>query len=91
MCPDNYYQLFTLHAIMTTVPIFLVHGLLIGKSSEEYNLFFEKVLVQDNFQPESIMTDFETVTIKSVKDMLPNVLYKGRLQSTHSKLIEIIS
>ena len=76
---------------MTNVPIFLVHGLLIGKSSEEYNLFFEKVLVQDNFQPESIMTDFETVTIKSVKDMLPNVLYKGMLQSTHSKLIEIIS
>ena len=91
MCPDNYFQLFTLHAIMTNVPIFLVHGLLIGKSSEEYNLFFEKVLVQDNFQPESIMTDFETVTIKSVKDMLPNVLYKGMLQSTHSKLIEIIS
>ena len=55
----------------------LVYGLVIGQSDQDYNLFFEKVLKQDNFQPESIMTDFETGTIKSVKDMLPNVLHKG--------------
>ena len=83
VCPDNYYQLFTLHAMMTNVIIPLVYGLLIGKSSEDYNLFFEKVLAQDNFQSESIVTDFETGTIKSIKDMLPNVLYKGIFQSTH--------
>ena len=83
MCADNYYQLFTLHAMMTNVTIPLVHGLLIGKSSEDYNLFFEKVLAQDNFQTESIMTYFETGTIKSVKDMLPNGLHKGMLQSTY--------
>ena len=80
---DNCYQLFTLHVIITNVTIPLVYGLLIGKSSEDYNLFFEKVLAQDNFQSESIMNDFETGTIKSVKDMLPNVLYKGMLQFTH--------
>ena len=83
MRPDNYYQLFTLHAMKTNVTISLVYGLLIGKSSEDYNLFFEKVLAKDNFQSESIMTDFETGTIKSVKDTLPNVLHKGMLQSTH--------
>ena len=77
MCPDDYYQLFTLHATMTNAIIPLVYGLLIGKSAEDYNLFFEKVLEQDNFLPESIMTDFETGTIKSVKDMLPNILHKG--------------
>ncbi|CAF1345379.1 unnamed protein product [Rotaria sordida] len=77
VCPDNYYQLFTLHAMMTNAIIPLVYGLLIGKSAEDYNSFFEKVLVQDNFQPESIMTDFETGTIKSVREMLPNVLHKG--------------
>ena len=63
--------------MMTNVIIPLVYGLLIGKSTTNYNLFFEKVLGQDNFQPESIMTDFETGTIKSVKEMLPNVLHKG--------------
>ncbi|CAF2052943.1 unnamed protein product [Rotaria magnacalcarata] len=57
----------------------LVYGLLIGKSTNDYNLFFEKVLEQDNFQPDSIMIDFETGTIKSVKEMLPNVLHKGCL------------
>ena len=70
---------------MTNAIIPLVYGLLIGKSSEDYNLFFEKVLEQDNFQPESIMTDFETGTIKSVKDMLPNVVHKGTFLSISEK------
>ncbi|CAF1516016.1 unnamed protein product [Rotaria sordida] len=65
--------------MMTNAIIPLVYGLLIGKSAQDYNSFFEKVLVQDNFQPESIMTDFETGTIKSVREMLPNVLHKGCL------------
>ncbi|CAF2833416.1 unnamed protein product [Rotaria sp. Silwood2] len=77
VCLDDYYRLFTLHAMMTNATIPLVCGLLIGKSSQDYNLFFDKVLAQDNFQPKSIMTDFETGTIKSVKDMLSNVLHKG--------------
>ena len=70
---------------MTNAIIPLVYGLLIGKSSEDYNLFFEKVLEQDNFQPESIMTDFETGTIKSVRDMFPNVVHKGTFLSISEK------
>ena len=62
---------------MTNTIIPLVYGLLIGKSADDYNLFFQKVLKQDSFQPESITTDFESGTIKSVKEMLPNVLHKG--------------
>ena len=77
VCPDDYYQLFTLHAMMTNAIILLVCGLLIGKSSDDYNQFFEKLFEQDNFQTESIMTDFETGTIKSIKEMLPDVLQKG--------------
>ncbi|CAM4850658.1 unnamed protein product, partial [Rotaria magnacalcarata] len=79
VCLDEFYQLFTLHAMMKNSIIPLVYGLLIGKSTNDYNLFFEKVLEQDNFQPDSIMIDFETGTIKSVKEMLPNVLHKGCL------------
>ena len=85
MCPDDYYQLFTLHAMMTNAIIPLVYGLLIGKSSEDYNLFFAKGLVQDNFEPESIMTDFETGTMKSVREMLPNVIHKGTFLYIHKK------
>ncbi|CAF3452497.1 unnamed protein product [Rotaria socialis] len=72
MCPDDFYQLFTLHATMTDTIIPLVYGLLIGKSTNGYHLFFEKIFEQDDFQPESIMTAFETGTIKSAKEKLPN-------------------
>ena len=71
--------------MMTNAIIPLVYGLLIGKSSNDYNFFFQKILEQDNFQPDSIMTDFETGTIKSVKEMLPNVLHKGNFSSIHEK------
>lgn len=68
--------------MMKNAAIPLVYDLLIGKSHTDYNLFFDKVMEQDNFQPESIMTDFETGTIKSVSDKLPNVLHKGNFQCT---------
>ena len=67
---------------MTNTTVSLVYGLLI-KSTDNYNLFFEKALKQDNLQPESIMTDFETDTIKSVRQRTPKVLHKGMFSSTH--------
>ena len=70
---------------MTNAIILPVYGLLIGKKHDDYNQFFEKIFEQANFQPESIMTDFESGTIKSVKDMLPNVLHKGNFSSIHKK------
>ncbi|CAF0963335.1 unnamed protein product [Didymodactylos carnosus] len=79
VCPDDFYQLFTLHALMTPLMIPLVYGLLIDKSAADYNKFFEKILDEDNFDPESILTDFETGTIKLIKEMFPNVLHKGCL------------
>ena len=53
--------------MMTNAIMPLIGGLLSGKNSQDYNLLFEKVLAQGIFQAESIMTDFETSTIKSVK------------------------
>lgn len=60
----------------TIIP--LVYGLLIGKSADNYDDFFEKVLEQDDFRPETILTDFEAGTIKSVKGILPNATHKGK-------------
>ena len=76
--PDNYYQLFTLHAMMNNIIMRLFYELLISKSVEDYNLFFQKVLEQDSFLPESLVIDFESSTIKLVKETLPNVLHKGQ-------------
>ena len=50
--------------MMTNATFHLVFGLLIGKDSGDYNELFRKLLEQDNFQPESIMTDFESSAIK---------------------------
>ena len=63
---------------MTTI-ISLVYSLLISKSANDYNTFFEKILEQDDFGPESILTDFETGAIKSVKEMLPNIFHNGTI------------
>ena len=48
-------------------------------TADDYNLFLGKVLEQETFQPESIMADFGSATIKSVEEMLPNVLHKGKI------------
>jgi hypothetical protein len=79
VCPKDFYQLFTLHALMAGTAVPLVYALLIGKKTDDYNIFFEKVFEQDNFNPESILTDFEAGSLKSVRDMLPNILHKGKI------------
>lgn len=50
----------------------LVYVLLIGKSTDNYNDFFEQLLLQHDFQPESILVDFESATLKSIKTNFPN-------------------
>ncbi|CAF4933851.1 unnamed protein product, partial [Rotaria sp. Silwood1] len=79
VCPKQFYQLFTLHALLKSVVIPLVYGLLIGKSGDDYKQFFEKVLEQDDFQPESILSDFESGTIKTIKELFPNTVHRGCL------------
>ena len=77
VCPKGFYQMFTLHAAFKSQIIPLVYGLLIGKKTTDYNHFFEKVLEKDDFDPESILTDYESGTLKSVESLFPNVLHKG--------------
>ena len=69
---------------MITNTIFpLVYGLLVGKSTDDYNWFFEKVLKNDKLHPETIMTDFESGTIKSTRQRPPNILHKSMSSSIH--------
>ncbi|CAF1517507.1 unnamed protein product, partial [Rotaria sordida] len=76
VCPDEFYQLFTLHALLKSVIIPLVYGLLIGKNATDYTKFFEKVLEQDDFEPASILSDFESGTIKTIKEVFPNIIHR---------------
>ena len=69
--------MFTLHGLFKSQVIPLVYGLLIGKSSSDYDQFFERIMEEDDFDPDSILTDFESGTIKSVRTLFPNVGHKG--------------
>ena len=69
--------MFTLHGLFKSQIIPLVYGLLLGKKATDYDNFFEYILKEDDFHPESILTDFEAATIKSVHSLFPNILHKG--------------
>lgn len=62
--------------MMINVIVPLVYSLLIGKDVNNGNLSFEKVVEQDNFLLKPIRSDFETSTVKSVRETLPNAFHK---------------
>ena len=55
----------------------LIYGLLIEKSSNDYDDFFDRILEHDDYNPDSILTDFELGTIKSISVNRPNVNHQG--------------
>lgn len=59
MCPDDFYQMFTLHGLFKSQVIPLVYGLLLGKKAADYDNFFECILKEDDFHPDSILTDLK--------------------------------
>ena len=70
--------MFTLHGLFKSRVIPLVYGLLTGKKTSDYDQFFKRIMDEDDFNPDSILTDFEAATIKSVKSLFPNVVHKGK-------------
>jgi len=50
----------------------LVYVLLIGKAAEDYNDFFEQLLLLHDFEPESILVDYEIATLKSIRTKFPD-------------------
>ena len=66
MCPEDFYQMFTLHGLFESQIIPLVYGLLVGKKTTDYDHFFQRIMDEDDFNPETILSDFEAATIKSI-------------------------
>ncbi len=79
--------MFTLHGLFKSQVIPLVYGLLIGKSVSDYNKFFERIMEEDDFNPDSILTDFESGTIKSINSLFPNAVHKGNNNINYKKWI----
>ncbi|CAF1136196.1 unnamed protein product [Adineta steineri] len=72
ICPNSHYQLFTVHGMFSLQIIPLVYVLLIGKATEDYNDFFEQLLLLHDFEPESILVDYEIATLKSIRKNFPD-------------------
>ncbi|CAF1356503.1 unnamed protein product [Rotaria sordida] len=77
ICPKSYYQLFTVHGIYSSQIIPLVYVLLIGKDTNDYNKFFEQLMLHYDYDPESILVGFESGTLKSTKAVFPDAIQIG--------------
>jgi hypothetical protein len=55
-----------------------VYALLVGKKTTDYDEFFNQLLVNFNYEPDSILLDFEQATINSVEKFFPDVSVSGR-------------
>ena len=61
----------------------LIYVLLIGKETNDYNKFFEQLLLKHDYEPESILVDFENATLKSTKTMFPDAIQLGTLSNMY--------
>lgn len=77
VCPSEFYQFFTIHGLYTSQIIPLVYALLMGKKSKDYDDLFETLTSRANFDPDTILLDYEQATIKSVSKYFPSAIQKG--------------
>ena len=63
----------------------MTYGLLIGKSASDYDQFFKRITEEDDFNHDSILTYFESGTIKSVTTLFLHVLHKANVKVIHEK------
>ena len=72
VCPETFYQLYTLHVNIGHACIPRVYGLLPNKTKESYNTFFQKVKdLLESLRPENLMIDFEPASFLSFSDIFP--------------------
>ena len=77
--PELWYQLFTIHVYVEHTSVPRVFVLLPDKTQDTYKRMFEilKNLVENvtngnEFQPESLSTDFEKASLNSISEAYPN-------------------
>lgn len=72
MCPQLFYQLWTIHGLVHNAILPLVFVLMVRKTEQLYNRILDVLCDGRNFQPEIIITDFETAAINSIRVSLSN-------------------
>ena len=71
--------MFTLLGPFKSQIIPLVYGLLVEKNSVDYERFFQCIIKEDDFNLESILTDFDAATIKAINSLFPSVSHQGNM------------
>lgn len=72
----------------------LVYALLIGKKTADYDQFFETLSLEFDFDPETVLIDFEQATIKSITKFFPDANQQGTHDvhiDTFQQLICVVS
>ena len=66
-----------MHGLYKCQIVPLVYALLIGKNAADYDQFFETLLSESDFDPGTILIDFEQATIKSITKLFPDATQQG--------------
>ena len=80
VCPDIFYQLFTVHVLVQDNVLPCLYGLLPNKSKDTYCRFWEGLrnnTEEYDMQPVSVVTDFELASVQAFKEYFPNAIVTG--------------
>lgn len=74
LCPDDMYQIYTLHGLYNGYCVPLVYALLPSKTKETYDRFFDALKgLKRNLKPEIIILDFELAVVNSCTEHFENI------------------
>ena len=78
MVLNIYSQLYTFHAMIQGMVVTCLYALLLNKTRATYTRLIQQLLhLNPNFNPESLMVDFEIGFILSFQQLFPATLIKG--------------
>ena len=62
MSSEELYQMFTLHGLFKPQVVLFIYTLLIGNETSDYDHSFERITEAGDYNPGSILTDFQSGT-----------------------------
>jgi hypothetical protein len=77
--PDIFYQLFTVHVLIEESVIPCIYALLPNKNRDTYSRFWAAIKSEseEEFEPLSILSDFELASVQAVREHFPGAQVVG--------------
>ena len=76
LCPEIFYQIYTIHALNNNQVFPSVFALLPNKNEVTYNVLFREVrnaVIRQGNEPTDILIDFKRVAVNAVKNQMPQL------------------